>query len=235
MDENKNQNSNANLGENVNQNIGDDLKNETINTVKDVKDTVKNINFKEEAKNGQSYLSELCKNPAEKIEDIANDTENRHFKSAILAIIIWMVIALIEAISIYNVSFEYFMKNIFNIILLIITPIISILVLSVLVMIFNKENKKSLNTIITTVTTAKLPVILGDLIGLLYIVSSKSTTITTPIANFLHVISTILLFFGIKSLYGTEDNNKSIKEFALVMAGFYIVRFVLTYLNISML
>ena len=235
MDENQNQNLNANSEENANQSIGDDLKNETINTVKNVKDTVKNINFKEEAKNGQNYLSELCKNPAEKIKDIANDTENRHFKTAILAIIIWTVIALIEAISLYNISFEYFMKNIVDVILTTLTPIISILVLSVLVMIFNKGNKKSLNTIITTITTAKLPVILGDLIGLLYIISSKSITITTPIANFLGVISTILLFFGIKDLYGTEDNNKSIKEFALVMVGFYVIRFVLTYLNINIL
>lgn len=221
MDENENQNNNNN-----------DLKNETMNTVRDVKETVKNINIKEEAQKSKSYLKELCQDPVDKIENIANDKENKHFKTAIFALIIWTVVALIEAIRLYNVTFSYMMNHIISIIKLTITPILSILVLSVIAFVMNKENKKSLNTVITTIVTVKLPVILADVIGLLSLISTSATKITSPISGFLGLISAVLLFFGIKNLFGIEEKNKAVKKFALVMVLFYIVKFVLTFLEI---
>lgn len=220
---------NENLNQNDNNN---DLKNETINTVKDVKETVKNINIKEEAQKSKSYLKELMQDPIGKIKSIAEDKENKHFKTAIFAIIIWTVVALIDAITVYNTTFSYMMKSIVSILKLTITPILSILVLSIIVFVMNKENKKSLNTIITTIVTVKLPVILAEIIGLLSLISKSAYKITTPISGFLGIISTVLVFFGIKSLFDEEDNNKAIKKFALVMGVFYIVKFVLTFLEI---
>lgn len=209
-----------------------DLKNETLNTVRDVKENVKNINIKEEAQKSKSYLKELVQDPTGKIKSIANDQEHTHFKTAIFALILWTIIALIDAISAYNITFSYTMNHILDIIKLTILPILSILVLSIILFVINKENKKSLNTIITTVVTVKLPSLLASILGLLTLFSKSAYKITNPISGFLGMLSTVLLFFGMKNIFGIEDNNKGIQKFALVMGIFYIVKFLFSFLEL---
>lgn len=209
-----------------------DLKNETINTVRDVKENVKNINIKEEAQKSKSYLTELIQDPTGKIESIANDSQHTHFKTAIFALILWTIVELIDAVSIYNLSFSYAMNHILDIIKLSILPVLSILVLSIILFLLNKESKKSLNTIITTVVTVKLPNLLASIIGLLTLFSKSAYKITNPISGFLGILTTVLLFIGIKNIFGIEDNNKGIQKFALVMGIFYIVKFLLSFLEL---
>ncbi len=223
MDENQNLNHDNN---------NNDLKNETINTVKNVTETVKSINIKEETQKSKSYLKELVQDPTGKIESISKDKGNTYFKTAIFALIIWTAVALIDAIFIYNISFSYMMKHILSILKLAITPALSVLVLSFVVFIMNKKSKKSLNTVITTIATVKLPVILADVIGLLTIISSSAVKLTSPISGFLSLLSTVLVFFGVKNLFETEDNNSAIKDFAMVMGIFYIVKFIFSFLGI---
>lgn len=210
-----------------------DLKNETINTVKDVKESVKNINIKEEAKKGKGYLKELIKDPVKKIEDIVNDKDNKHFKTAILLLIIWTAVVLIKAVVVYNSSFSYMMKHILDIIKITIGPIVSVLVLALITFLLNKENKKSLNTVITTMVTVKLPVILASVIGLLTLISKSAYKIVNPISSFLGVISIVLLFFGIKKLFNIKECNKAIQNFTVVIGIYYVVEFILTFLEIS--
>lgn len=210
----------------------DDLKNETINTVKNVTETVKNINIKEETQKSKSYLKELVQDPTGKIQSISTDKENTYFKTAIFALIIWSAVALIDAIFIYNISFSYIMKNILKILLLTVSPALSILTLSLIISVMNKKSKKSLNTIITTMITVKLPVILADVIGLLTLITSSASKLISPISGFLALLSTVLVFFGIKNLFEAEDNNASIKNFATVLGIFYIAKFLFTFLGI---
>lgn len=217
----------------VKEKSNNDLKNETINTVKEVKESVKNINIKEEAEKGKGYLKELIKDPIKKINDIANDKENKHFKTAILLLIIWTAVVLIKALIAYNASFSYMMKHILDIIKITIAPIVSILVLTLIVFLLNKENKKSLNTVITTIVTVKLPIILSSVIGLITLISKSAYKIVNPISLFLEVISIVLVFFGIKKLFDVKEDNKAIQKFALVLGIYYIVEFVLTFLEIS--
>ena len=212
---------------------GNELKNETLDTMKNVKDTVRNINIKEEAQNSKSYLADLIQNPIEKIKSIANDNTNKHFKTSIFLLIVWTIVAFINAIYIYNYGFSYFTRNIISILKLTIVPILSVILLSVIILLVNQKNKKSLTTVITTVITAKLPIILADVIGLLDLISSSASRITGPISSFLSVISTLFIFFGIKSLLNIEDERDSINKFAITIALFYVARFIISFLGIT--
>lgn len=218
--------------ETKNENETNDLKNETMNTVRDVKETVKNINIKEEAQKSKGYIKQLIQDPTGKINSIMNDSKNTHFKIALLALIIWTIIAFVNAISVYNTSFLYMMSHILGIIKLTITPIISILVLAVILFALNKENKKSLSTMITTTVTMRLPVMLGDVIGLLTLISSSASKLTSPISGFLSIISIIFIFVGVKKLFIIEEENEAITKFAIVIGIFYIVKFVLSFLGL---
>ena len=84
----------------------DEIKNETVNTVNQEKKSMKNVNVKEEAKATKGFVIEMFKNPLGKIKEIANDTTNQYFKTAILLLIVWVVAILI---SVGDLSiFKYF-------------------------------------------------------------------------------------------------------------------------------
>jgi len=52
------------------------------------------------------------------------------------------------------------------------------------------------------------------------------------IFKILSLLSTVLVFFRIKNLFEEEDNNKAIKNFAVVMEIFYIAKFILSFLGL---
>ena len=82
------------------------LKNETVDTVKQVKESMKNVNVKEEAKVTKGFIGEMFKNPLGKIKEIASDASNKYFKTSIVLVIIWMV-----AVLLGKISFKYFTRN----------------------------------------------------------------------------------------------------------------------------
>ena len=91
----------------------EELKNETVGAAKQVRDTIKNVNVKDEAKATKGFIVEMVKNPLEKIKEIANDSTNKYFRTAIVLVIIWAVVALLGSIS-----FDYFSWSRFGKILL---------------------------------------------------------------------------------------------------------------------
>lgn len=220
-----------------------DLKQETLNTVNAVKDNMKNINLKNEAELGKGYLKELVEKPISKIKQIANDTDNKHFKTALLAVVLWTLVLVIRSI-VNNIDyFDYIewlglwdvTKTVLkSMITSILVPAVSVIVMSGVIYFLNSKKSKPLTTVLTTVITAKIPVILAKVIGLITLFSSSASKIVSPISGLLGVISTVLMFFGVKSLFEIEDdNNEAIKKFAIVEAIFYIAAFVISFLGIS--
>lgn len=219
------------------------LKQETLNTVNAVKDNMKNINLKNEAQLGKGYLKELVEKPISKIKQIANDIENKHFKTAILAVVLWTLVLVIRSI-VNNIDyFDYIewlglwdvIKTVLkSMITSIITPAVSVIVMSVVLYFLNSKKSKPLTTVLTTVITAKIPVVLAKVIGLVTLFSSSASKIVSPIAGLLGVVSTVLMFFGVKSLFEIEDDdNEAIKKFVIVEAVFYIAAFLISFLGIS--
>lgn len=215
----------------------EELKNETVNTVKQVKETMKNVDIKEEAKATKGFITEIFSNPLGKIKEIANDASNKYFKTAIVLIIVWTIVVLVAALfktfGGYKIwSWRYMGDYMLSWIKTCLAPVLSIIAMSLVIFLFNKNSKKSLITVITTVTTTKLPVIAASVISLLTLISSNASVITTRVTSVCSVISTVFMYFAIKALVGEEEDNKAIKTFVIVEAIYYVVSLVVYYLGI---
>lgn len=213
----------------------DELKNETVNTVNQVKETMKNVNVKEEAKVTKGFIAEMLKNPLGKIKEIANDTTNQCFKTAIILVIVWMLTKLILIID-FDVfeyfTWKYFGKLILTYVKTTIAPAILVIVMSTIIFIMNKKSKKSLTTVISTIVATKLPVIAASVISLLTVISSNIVNITSKISSFASILSTVLLYIGIRELYNEEDEKQSFKTFVIIEAIYVVVSFIISYLGI---
>lgn len=210
----------------------EELKNETVDTVKQVKETMKNVNVKEEAKATKGFVMEMVKNPLEKIKEIANDSTNKYFKTALVLVIIWMIAVLIDNLTFTSISFSYFLKTILRYVKLILSPVLTVVVMSLIIFVMNKKSKKSLVTVLTTITTVKLPIIIARIIVLLTIISRNIATITSRISSLCSVISTLFLYFAIRELHGEENEKETFKNFVVIEAIYLVISLVISYLGI---
>ena len=210
----------------------EELKNETVDTVNQVKENMKNVNVKEEAQAAKGFVMEMVKNPLGKIKEIANDSTNKHFKTAIVLVIVWAIVSLIGVISFKNFTWSYLGRTLLGYVKTIVAPILGVVVSAVIIFLMNKKSKKSLVTVLTTVVTTKLPVIAAEIISLLTIISYNAVTITSRISSLCSVISTIFLYFAIRDLYGEEDEKVVLKNFVIIKAIYLVVSLVVSYLGI---
>lgn len=218
----------------------ENLKNETSSTIDQVRETIKKVNLKEDTAETKGFLLEFVKNPINQIKEIAN-TDRTYFKTAIVLLIIWaaaefakILFYVIDFNSLSNFLRYGLLDSIISIILATISPVLGIVVLSLILLIMNKERKKSLSAIIATVTLAKTPSILAAVINLLTIINSQVYKITVPVSGFCRVISTVLLYFGIKELFQKDDDNSFVKTFVVIEAIYFVASFILSFLNISL-
>ena len=226
--------------ENVNTKIDtDELKKETTNTFNEVKSKVKNVDIKKESKETTNFIVDFVKNPIRKIKEIADNTENKFFITAIFIIVIWAILiaisttAEISEFSHFSYFFKYnFGKNLLTVIKAIIAPALGIIVMALIALMMNKENKKTLITNISTITATKIPLFLAAIVNLLKILGLRDTTIITAFSSFCTVISTVLLYFGLKELFGEKEDEKFIKKFLIIEAIFYVAYFVISFLRI---
>ena len=210
----------------------DELKNETADTVKKVKENMKNVNVKEEAKATKGFIGEMIKDPLGKINEIANDESNKYFKTAIVLVIVWMIVALLGTISFKYLSFKTLGRTLLDYIKTVLAPLVSVVVMGVVIFLLNKKSKKSLITILTTVVTVNLPVIIARVISLLKIISSNIVGITSEVTSLASIISTIFMFFAIRDLFNEEDEKSAFKKFFIVETIYIVVAFIISYLGI---
>ena len=193
------------------------LKNETKETVNQVKSSIKNVNFKQDAEETKGFVKEMFSNPFEAVRRVATEEENV-FKKVIFLMIIFIaasvisqIISLIKYGRLANVG-----SNIMDLIVSLLNPILYILVPAVIILIFNKQNKKSLITIISTIVVAGIPTICNEVINIIERILPGISIITSPITTVLSAIALILTYFGIKDLLGIEDHKDSIKKYAII-------------------
>lgn len=238
MDENDVQNN-----EQVN---AEELKKEAQETVKEVKEAVKNTNIKKEVNAVTEFIKNFFKNPIREIDNVSNSSKNQFLKLAIIILVIWLVAEFIGAVinvfqsyslvsSLYN-SFGTFLKtsvnNIFSVIKIVITPFISLALLCGIIYVVTKNSKKPFMNVVYSVAVAKIPVVLATVVGLLDIFGSQVYKILNPFTSLCSILSTVLVYFAIKSLSNEKDNNVAIKKFAIVMGIFYIIKFVVSFFGI---
>ena len=211
MEENKNENK-------INT---EEIKSETVNTVNEVKETIKNVDVKK-----------VFIDPLRKIKSIAEDNSNKFLKNALIVVIIWMAAVLINQVfGTTNLWKYYGFKQLLNIILTTISPAVGIIVMSLIIMIANKGNKKTLTHLITCITTARLPLAISGVVNLLTLINSSVSAFTSPFSRFCNVISIVLTYFVAKDIFAEKENSKFIKKFVIIEGIYYIAYFVLTYLG----
>ncbi len=221
------------MEENKEQNINtEELKKETVEAVKEVKETIKNVDIKNDAKAATGFIASMFKDPFGAIKEIAKDSNNKHLKTAIIFIAVWTIVVFIKALSIKHWSFDALFKNILSLIKTIIAPALGIIVYSVIVYAMNKENKKSIVTVITAITTAKIPVIVAAVVSLLTIFSASAYKLTNPFASLCSVISIVLTYFSAKIICGEEQNSKFFKKFVIIEAIYYVAYILISFLEI---
>lgn len=193
----------------------EDLKNETKETVNQVKDTLKNVDINKEAKETKGFLKEMLVNPFEKITNIAEGNEDA-FKKAVVLVIINMAVVLISAlISTFRYSYGTFGNKIWNLVMQVLTPLIAVVIPSIVILLMNKSNKKSLTTILSTVVVARIPIIISNTIGILTSLFARIILITSPIATMLSAISIVLTYTGMRTLFG-EEKESFLMKFAVI-------------------
>ena len=208
-----------------------ELKKQAAETLKETKEQMKNINFKEEAQKGKGLLSKLCGKPVETIKEIVDDNKNQFYKTALIIIIAWAVLILINRIIDF-IIYDYYKFNVLATIKAILSPVLEILVMAIIIHVLNKDNKQPLTKSITAVSIAKAPLVTATVLGYLTYISSNVRYITNPIASLLSVISIVLMFFVVKEMFKEEENEKAIKVFIKVEVIYYIVAFAFSFLGI---
>lgn len=215
----------------------EEIKQETVKTAKEVKETIKNVDIKKDAKETTGFITEMIKKPLVRLKEIAGDDSHKDFKYAIVLVIVWIIavgiVHLVRGYYSIDSFFSYgFTKNLLRLIKTMIAPLLGIVIMSVIVFIINKDNKKSFVTVLTSITAAQIPVIVASILNLLYIISASISKLLTPFTVFCSVISTIFTFFAIKALCGEEDNSKFLKTFIIIQAIYYVAYLVISYLEI---
>lgn len=210
-----------------------ELKKQATETLKETKEQMKNINFKEEAQKGKGLLSKLFGKPVETIKEIVDDNKNQFYKTALIIIIAWAVLILVNRIIDF-IIYDYYKFNVLATIKAILSPVLEILVMAIIIHVLNKDNKQPLTKSITAVSIAKVPLVISTILGYLTYISSNVRYITNPIASLLSVISIVLMFFVVKEMFKEEDNEKALKLFVKVEVIYYIVAFAFSFLGISL-
>ncbi len=222
----------------------EDLKKETSETVNQVKDTIKNVDFKEDSREARSFFLSFFKNPLGEIKKATESTDSKFIKVAIIIFVIWL--AIILAANLINTatnyllgtfgSFSYFFShlfhNIFNLAKDLIAPVITILTLSGLIYGFKKVKNRSFLTIASSILITKIPVVIATIVSLLTIFNTHFLKISSTFAGFCDILSTVLLFFTMKNLSEEDKNDSYFWKFASIMGIFYIVKSVCSYLGI---
>lgn len=202
------------------------LKNETKDTVNQVKESIKNVDFKKDAEETKGFLKEMFSNPFNAVKRVAQGEENVLSKVIIIMIIFIAASVVYEIISVMRFGkYTGIGDNLFKIVISAINPLWYILVPSIIVLLMNRNNKKSLITIISTLVVAAVPVVINQVISIVNIIFSKVTVITSPVTTTLSAIALVLTYFGMKELFEEEDDSSFIKKYAIIklIAAFVLI------------
>ena len=200
----------------------EDLKKETVDTVKQVKETIKKVYIKSDAKEATGFVSAMLKDPFAKIQEIAHDTTNKNFKTAIVFMVVWMIAILVRKLILQSWAYVNVFQVLLSIAKVTIAPFAGVLVLSLIIYCMNNK----------AVTIAHIPTILATIIRLLTIISGSISKLTNPILSFGEVISIILTYFTTKALFEEKENSKFLKTFVIIEAIYYVAYLVFSFLEI---
>ena len=123
--------------------------------------------------------------------------------------------------------FKNSFDDILDLFVSILTPAIIISVLSLIIYLFMKNKKKNYLAIASTLIIAYIPVISASIVSLLGYINYNIAKLTNTYSSFCSVITAVLTYFAIKSLYSEEDDNKSTITYLITMGIYFGFVFIL--------
>ena len=190
----------------------DEIKNETVETYNQVRDTLKNVDIKKDAEEAKGFVKEVFTDPFMAIKDAANE-KNNVFSKAVIIVIAWIAIGFIaQFISNihYNFTFSELIRSLLN-------PLWYVLVISGVLYLANKGEKKPLTTVIATVVTASIPRVFISLVSLVDSIIARIEIVTSPVKYALSVATIVLLYFAAKELFGIKVDKGFFRTFILIV------------------
>ncbi len=179
----------------------------------------------------------LFTNPFDLIEKSANGPKNYFLLFAVILLVVWVSTTLIGSIistvlafldvSIYLREGFWAIARILSVFGDLLAPVVTVAVLSLLIFLFKKGEKKSFITIAISVIIAYAPVVVSSIINLLGVFTTSVTGgFTSMFALFCLIVTSVLMFFTIKSLYKQENNNVVFRKYLIIMGIFYGAQFI---------
>jgi len=202
----------------------DEIKNETVETYNQVRDTLKNVDIKKDAEEAKSFVKEVFTDPFAAIRDAASGKKNV-FSKAVIIIILWIAIGFI-AQFISNIHYSFTFSELIRSLL---NPLWYVLVISCVMYLANKGDKKPLTTVIATVVTASLPSVFISLVSLVDSIIARIDIVTTPIKWTLSVATIVLMYYAAKELFGVKEDKGFFRKFILVVL---VIEFVFKLLSL---
>ena len=221
----------------------EEIKKELKETTSEVKEAVKNTNLKKDANEAKNFVINFFKTPFTEFKKIVASPKS-FLKIAIIVFVIWVVAecigSIISIIDSFNYSpyysIETYVRNsisdFFSVVKAILVPAFSVALLSGIIYLLMKDKKKSYLTILITIIIAEIPVILASIVSLLGFIGTQAYILTSSIATFCSVLSTLLIYFAIKALYAENDDDKLPRTFLITMAIYYAIALVLRFFTI---
>lgn len=214
----------------------EDLKKETKETVNQVKETIKNVDLKNDAEATKGFIKEMFSNPVEAVKRAANGEEGI-FKKAIIIMLVYLISTAAYQI-LYHIRYSGFttlLKSLVNIVTGTLNPLVGIVLLSVVVYLMSKKEEKSLMNVLSTMVVASVPMVIDSLIDIVKFLVHSATVVTlfaNPIATMLGALSIVLTYFGVKELWGEAEEKDTVKKFAIAKVLVAFAMFILAQIGL---
>lgn len=202
----------------------DELKNQTKDAVNQVKETIKNVDFKKDASATKGFALEMIKKPFSTIKDVVTEKENRFSIAVILMICLMVANGLDYAIMVGTSKYMEFKFVTFLIRL--IAPLVYVLAFSIAVVLFGGTEKKSITTMLAGITIGYAPRIAASLMGIIYSIINVNIVgyINTIVSNSISFLSIALIFTAIKDLISKEDDeDKEFRKIAVIAVVAFVI------------
>lgn len=225
MEENNNNNNEKEFSVDINK---EELKNQTKDTVNQVKESFKNTNFKDEANKTKGFVLKMISSPFSTIQEVVSEKEN-YFSNAVMLVVAYLAAIFIEyivGILLYDSSkfvFKEIFMDLFN-------PLCFMVAVAVGVIILGGKNKKTLTTILSGIAISRVPNIFYVLVSTVSTIANKIFELKllnhafSAVESTLAFLSTALLFLAIFGVISQdEDDDKKFRKTAVIMLVAYAI------------
>lgn len=196
------------------------VKDEFKESAKDVSETFKNVNIKEDSVATGHFVKDMIFHPIEKVKEVANSEDGNYLKYAIIIIALYCIAGFMGTLDTLFKSYYTLGGKISNIISSTVAPLLTVLIPAIVIMFVPGGNKKSLMKILLPlVTICFVPSVAAKYLTIIPFVDSiRLLSIPlSAIRGVLYDFSVVLCFVAITELYKNDtDGNKSFVKYALV-------------------